>query len=408
MIHPMSIPDTVAVAAVGDIQLHGRYRDAARSGDAAGFFVPLKRLLDGVDIGIGNMETVLADECAPRRDKLCLLSAPAYAPILRDAGLNVMTVANNHFLDYGADGVAATLRHLRQAGIRAVGGGLDLNAATLPAVVEQYGIRLGFLAACHESTGVTEFASASSPGAAPLSPETLLPAIAALKSQVDHVIVLLHWGLEYSHVPTPEQVALAHAVIDQGASAILGHHSHVIQGIEHYGDGVIAYSLGNLTDAPVDWQGPTRHYQCGVDEVDRESILLKLAVSKQRVRLGEVIPLWLDDEGRPTAASGARGEKILKSVDEYSAMLRDRDLERYWRETVIGSRVAAPLVSWWREGSLWDKIRNFRPGQLLSAWLLLRTWLELKFSRSESRWRLFNSRNDTRPMPSARREKGDE
>jgi poly-gamma-glutamate synthesis protein (capsule biosynthesis protein) len=275
-------------------------------------------------------------------------------------------------------------------------------------VLEQEGIRLGFLGACHESTGVTEFASASSPGAAPLAAETLLPAIAALKAQVDHVIVLLHWGLEYSHVPTPEQVALAHAAIDAGASAILGHHSHAIQGIEQYSDGIIAYSLGNLTDAPVDWQGPTRHYQCDVTDIDRESILLKLWVSKDLIRLAEVVPLWLDDAGRPTMAIGGRAEKIRKSLADYSAHLAEGDLERYWQETVIGRRVAAPLASWWREGSLWDKVRNFRPAQLVSAWLLLKTWMMLKFSRSEARWQLFNPRNDTRPMPSARRGRVDD
>jgi len=277
-----------------------------------------------------------------------------------------------------------------------------------PLVLEQRALRLGFLAACHESTGAREFASDSTAGAAPLRQDSLLQAIAALKSQVDHVIVLLHWGLEYSHVPTPEQVALAHAAIDAGASAILGHHSHAIQGIEHYGDGIIAYSLGNLTDAPVDWQGPTRHYQCDVTDVDRESILLKLSVSKDLIQLAEVVPLWLDDAGRPTLAIGERTEKIRKSLADYSALLAEGDLERYWQETVIGRRVAAPLASWWRQGSLWDKVRNFRPGQLVSAWLLLRTWVTLKFSRSESRWQLFNSRNDTRPMPSARRGKGDD
>lgn len=404
----MTEPPQITLAAVGDIQLHGRYGEAADRGEAAALFAPLRELLRGVDLGVGNMETVLADDGTPRSDKLCLLGSPAYASILRDVGLNVMSVANNHFLDYGADGVARTLAHLADVAIHTVGGGENLQAAQHPLVVEEKGVRLGFLAACHQSTGVTEFASEATPGVAPLRAEHLLVAIAALKRQVDHVIVLLHWGLEYSHVPTPEQVALAHAAIDAGAGAILGHHSHALQGIEHYRDGIIVYSLGNLTDAPVDWQGPTRRYQCDVTDVDRESVLLKLLVSKDRIQLVEVVPLWLDDEGRPTAAIGERAEKIRKSLADYSALLAEGDLERYWQETVISRRVAEPLASWWRDGSLWDKVRNFRPGQLVSAWLLLKTWMALRFSRSETRWQLFNPRNDKRPMPSARRSIGDD
>ncbi len=136
--------------------------------------------------------------------------------------------------------------------------------------------------------------------------------------------------------------------------------------------------------------------------------MLKLLVSKDRIQLVEAVPLWLDDEGRPTAAIGERAEKIRKSLADYSALLAEGDLERYWQETVISRRVAEPLASWWRDGSLWDKVRNFRPGQLVSAWLLLKTWMALRFSRSETRWQLFNPRNDKRPMPSARRGIGDD
>jgi poly-gamma-glutamate synthesis protein (capsule biosynthesis protein) len=404
----MAISETVTIAVVGDIQLHGSYQDAARTGQAHALFAELRELLADADVVVGDLETVLMHGGTPRADKLCLQGAPMYAGVLRDAGLNLVTVANNHLLDYGPEGLVETLAHLAAAGIHAVGGGVDAAAAIKPVVIERNGVRLGLLGACHPSTRAVFATNDDGPGVAPMTEEVLWPAIDALKPCVDRVILLLHWGLEYSHVPTPEQVAFAHAAIDRGVSVILGDHSHALQGIEHYGNGLIAYSLGNLTDAPVDWQGPTRHYQCGVEEVDRESILLKLCVSKEHVELRDPVPLWLDDAGRPTAAAGQRAKKILEKLAECSAMLSDRDLERYWQETVIGRRVAEPLANWWREGSLWDKVRNFRPGQLVSAWLLLKTWMTLKFSRSEARWQLFNPRNDTRPMPSARRGRVDD
>jgi poly-gamma-glutamate synthesis protein (capsule biosynthesis protein) len=213
------------------------------------------------------------------------------------------------------------------------------------------------------------------------------------------VVVLLHWGLEYSHLPTPEQVDLAHAAVDRGVGLIIGAHSHSLQGIEHYGEGIIVYSMANLTDAPVDWKGSKRHYRCEVQEVDREGMLLRFSADKRAIRLDEILPLWLDDQGRPTAATGDRAEKIRAAVDAYSRTIEEEDLESYWQDQVIAGRVTGPLASWWNEGSLLDKVRNFRPGQLVTAWLLLKTWVALRFSRSESRWLLFSSRNDERPMP---------
>jgi poly-gamma-glutamate synthesis protein (capsule biosynthesis protein) len=218
------------------------------------------------------------------------------------------------------------------------------------------------------------------------------------------VILMLHWGLEYSPMPTPEQVALAHAACDRGVSVILGHHSHCIQGIERYNGAIIAYSLANLTDDGVDWQGPSRHYQAPLTEIDRESLLLRLHLRKDGVEIVDTVPLWLDDDGRPTPADGERAAAIQARIQQRSAQIAStEDLETYWRDTVIGRRVADPLLSWWRDGDLLDKVRRFRPGQIVSAWLLLTTFLKLRFSRSESRWLLFSSRNDTRPMPAVRK-----
>lgn len=389
----------LVIAAVGDIQLHGSYQEAARNGQAGGLFSELKVLLSGADIGIGDMETVLSLIGSPRRDKLCLDSEPIYAALLHEAGINLVTLANNHLLDYGPEGLTDTLGHLKAAGIEALGAGLDLESAARPLILERNGIRLGVLAACHLSTKPNIATAAGEPGVAPLDPELLLPAIAALRPQVDHVILLLHWGLEYSHIPTPDQVAFAHAAIDQGASLILGDHSHAFQGIEHHGDGIIAYSLGNLTDAPVDWQGTKYHYQCEVLEVDRESLLLRFAVTRERITLTETVPLWLDEAGRPTAATGERAQKMLAALAEYSAKLKDADLQAFWEDRVIAKRVSGPFLRWWHQGSLWDKVRGFRPGQLVTLYLLAHTYIKVKFSRSQLKWMLFNPRNDGKPMP---------
>jgi poly-gamma-glutamate synthesis protein (capsule biosynthesis protein) len=339
----------------------------------------------------------------PHPDKLCLRGDPAYARHLAAVGVSVLNLANNHCMDFGAGALAETRQLLRDAGIACTGAGADLTEATAPIIIERRGIRIGLLAACDPLTKPAAAATRTSAGIAPLEPEPLLAAVDALRSQVDHVILMLHWGLEYSPLPTPEQVRFADAARAHGVSVILGHHSHCIQGVEQRDGTVVAYSLANLTDDGVDLKTPQRHYLAPLTDVDRESVLLRLALHKDRVELLQPIPLWLDDSGRPTAADRARAEKIRATLADCTERLSATgDLEAYWADSVIERRVAGPLVSWWQDGNLWDKIRRFRPGQIVSAWLLLTTYLKVRFSRSEARWLLYNERNDTRPMPAVR------
>jgi len=390
--------------AFGDVMLHGRYQERADAGDTEDVFAPLAELLGGADIVAGNLETPLTAGGTPRDDKLCLRGDPVYAQRLAEAGVSVMNLANNHILDFGAGVLAETRSLLADAGIACTGAGANLAEATAPVIVERHGIRVGLLAACDPLTKPAPPATETSPGIVPLDADRLLAAVDALRPRVDHVVLMLHWGLEYSPLPTPEQVAFAHAACDRGVSVILGHHSHCIQGIEQRDGAVIAYSLANLTDDGVDLKTPRRHYLAPLTDEDRESFLLRLALHKDRVELLEPVPLWLDDSGRPTAASGARAAKIRAQLAECTERLSSTaDLEAYWADSVIERRVAGPLIAWWRDGSLWDKVRRFRPGQLVSAWLLLTTWLKVRFSRSDDRWLLYNGRNDTRPMPSADR-----
>jgi poly-gamma-glutamate synthesis protein (capsule biosynthesis protein) len=393
--------DSITLSACGDILLHGRYHTIAEETGADRAFECIRPLLASSDVVVGNMETVLSRKGSPRADKLCLRGDPRYAASLARAGFNVLTLANNHCLDYGPDGLADTRRHLEAAGIGVVGAGCNLREACRPLLMQRNGVRLGFIGACHASTKPAPAATSTSPGIAPLEPKTLIAAVETLARRVDHVILLLHWGLEYADYPTPEQVQLARLAVDHGASAVLGHHSHSLQGIETYGTGVIAYSLANFTDADVDWQGPTKHYRADLTETDRESVLLQLRVDRHSIRILKTIPLWLDDGGSPTPAEGARGQRIEQQLEAYSARIADCNLEAFWQETIIASRVAAPLKQWWQSGSLWEKIKRFRPGQLVTLYLLTRTYLSLRFSRAESKWLLFNPRNDTRPMPAA-------
>jgi poly-gamma-glutamate synthesis protein (capsule biosynthesis protein) len=387
--------------AVGDIMLFGRYDDIAIESDPLVVFEQLQPLLGEADVVVGNLECVLSVAGEPRRDKLCLKANPSYAKALRHAGFNLLTLANNHAFDFGPEGYRDTRVHLEDAGIEIVGAGDDLNEAREPVRIDYHGIRLAVFGYCHESTNAVGFVSTDGPGVAPLVREHVLEDIDKWRSAVDHIVLVLHWGLEYSPYPTPEQATFAKEAIDAGASLVLGHHSHMLQGIQRYKHGVIAYSLANLTDSDVDWEGRRRRYVSEVQEVDRESILFRVELTKSEIRELDHLPLWLDDDGRPVPAEGDRASKIRSIVEERSTNLEDRDLEQYWQDTLVQKRVWGPLSYWWRSDSLLDKMRRFNLGQIKTLGLLLLTMLKIKISRRESKWMLFNPRNDTQPMPYA-------
>jgi poly-gamma-glutamate synthesis protein (capsule biosynthesis protein) len=399
---------SVVLSAVGDIMLHGRYDDLVGLSRQDHVFSGVRSLFSSSDLVVGNMETVLTHNGSPRDDKLCLKGDPSYAQALEKAGINILTLANNHCLDYGIEGLTNTKQALGEQDLKVLGAGRNYEEAAEPLIVEEREIRFGFLAFCHDSTKHSGAATSNSAGIAPLDYEKALESVAQLKQTVDHVILLLHWGLEYSHYPTPEQVEFARNAIDQGASAILGHHSHCIQGIETYNGGIIAYSLANFTDASVDWQGPKQHFKADLTDVDRESFLLRLEFNRDEVRIKEKVALWLDDDGRPVVAEADKADKIVKLLGKYSTELDSMEMESFWEERVIESRVSAPLMDWWRGGSLWEKIKKFHPSQFVTLYLLLKTYLKIRFARSESKWMLFNPRNDTRPMPSSKTPNNDD
>jgi len=250
---------SITLGAVGDLLLCGRYDWLMRSGQAARLFGPLRETLASCDLVVGNLECPLTQVGIPRADKLCLRGDPAYADVLAEARFDVLSLANNHLFDYGLAGFRDTYQVLETAGIGVLGAGETLSAATQPLILERKGLlRIGFLAYCDGSTRPSDFAAHGHFGVASLDKDAVLADIRRWHTEVDHLVLLLHWGLEYSPLPTPEQVDLAHTAVDAGVNLILGHYSHMLQGIETYGGAVIAYSLGNCTDSDVDWQGPTR------------------------------------------------------------------------------------------------------------------------------------------------------
>ena len=239
----------VSVIAVGDILL-GRGVAAQ-----AGSFSLAAPWLAGADLTLGNLEGVLVEGGTPRAapagdpQPIILSASPSSAVLLPRAGFDILSLANNHALDYGGDGLRRTIDHLHAAGLDVVGIA-GASAAAGPLFRELNGLRLAFLAFNavpdpHPQLACPD-ASACTPRPATWDPATSPAAIAAARAQSDAVIVSVHWGFEYQPLPDPQQEAVAAAMLNAGADLVLGHHPHVPQKISLDGDRLVAYSLGNF------------------------------------------------------------------------------------------------------------------------------------------------------------------
>ncbi len=259
------IPGTITVAAVGDLILD--------EPDPASYLAPSAPLLRAADVAIGHVEVPHTTATAsPSTDVPAPPADPAALGALADAGFDVVTLAGNHVCDSGDAGVLDTVAHARAAGLVATGAGADLAGARAPAVVERGGLRIGVLS--YNCVGPREsWATSTKPGcayvhvlthyeldhASPGGPpriytfadpdglDTMAADVQALRAEADVVVVALHKGVGH----TPAVVAMyerpvARAAVDAGADVVLGHHAHIMRGIETHRGRPVFHGLGNF------------------------------------------------------------------------------------------------------------------------------------------------------------------
>ncbi|HTY08595.1 MAG TPA: CapA family protein [Candidatus Edwardsbacteria bacterium] len=235
----------VTIAAVGDVMLGGSMTTTVKERGAGYTFERTAGLLRAADIAICNLEAPFGTKGKPFRKRFTFLVPPIYAGALKDAGFDVVAMANNHMMDFGPQPLATTLAALDSLGIGHSGAGMDLAAARAPALVERNGARVAFLS--YSRVHPTQFwAGRKRPGTAPAVEPEVIADIKAAKLRARLVVVSFHWGAELMDHPKDYQVRLAHAAIDAGADLVLGSHPHVLQGLELYRGRLIAYSLGNF------------------------------------------------------------------------------------------------------------------------------------------------------------------
>ena len=299
-------PVSITISAAGDCTLGtdenfnastslNAYYD---SNGPAYFFQNVKSIFDADDLTIVNMEGTLT-ESTSRQDKTYAFKGPAeYTQILTDGGVEAANLANNHSRDYGEQSYTDTIAALDAAGITSFG--YDRTA-----VMDVNGVKVGLV-------GTYELADGMG------CEDEMISNIKAVEEQgAQIVIVSFHWGLEKENYPTENQVNLAHSAIDNGADLVLGHHPHVLEGIEVYNGKNIVYSLGNFC------------FGGNSNPSDKDTMIFQQTFTVQNGELVEdnvtnIIPCSISSESgrnnyQPTPLEGDEADRVRGRIEEYSS-----------------------------------------------------------------------------------------
>lgn len=225
--------------------LQDKYR---RTGIQAAATEELLTLLQDADLFILNQEFPFGTTGEAMEEKEYTFRVPPdLVSVPLDLGVDLVTLANNHMLDFGREPLTETLAALDGAGIAHVGAGEDLEAAKALKTFEIHGKTIGFLGASRVIPEASWNASKYNSGVfTTYDASQLVAEIGKAKESCDFVVVLVHWGIERNTLPEDYQKTLARQYIDAGADAVIGSHPHVLQGIEYYQGKPIFYSLGNF------------------------------------------------------------------------------------------------------------------------------------------------------------------
>ncbi|WP_052810086.1 CapA family protein [Streptomonospora alba] len=254
-----SAPITVAIG--GDVHFEGELRQRLDA-DPSTALGEISQTLSAADLSIVNLETAVTDGGTRAPGKQFVFRAPSTTfTALDSAGVDVATVANNHGMDYGTDGLQDTLANAEEADFPIVGAGENAEEAYAPHVFDTEGGKVAVIGAAdvlddHLISAWT--AGPGKPGLASAKNEMqsrLVEAVSAAAEEADTVITYLHWGLEGDHCPKPHAPGLAQALVDAGSDAVVGGHAHVLSPGGYLGDSYVHYGLGNF--AFYNYSGPT-------------------------------------------------------------------------------------------------------------------------------------------------------
>jgi poly-gamma-glutamate capsule biosynthesis protein CapA/YwtB (metallophosphatase superfamily) len=280
-------------------------------------FAPTVDLLRSADLAVVNLEAPVTErqQGLPLYKRYVYKVAPEGLRAMRWAGVDAVTLANNHALDYGRPGLRDTLEHLRASRVVALGAGRDAAAARRGAVWRIRGTRIGVLAYLEDSfmhsLYVRSFAWGGFPGVARLEAAQVKRDIARMRRHADVVIVVAHWGRNYTGV-TLLQRLYGRLLVEAGADAVIGHHPHIHHPVGLHRGRPIIYSLGNYA-----FGTPGR-------STFRHGLLARLRVRGRRLRQVELIPLTVQNRivrFKPERTEPAPAREMMRALAARSAPL---------------------------------------------------------------------------------------
>jgi len=309
----------ISFAAVGDLMLGGPALSVIREKGSDYPFDSTRSVLQQADFAFANLEAPFTLTGDIFKKTFTFRVPPEYAGGVLRTGFDLLTLANNHILDYGPEGLFSTLKVLDSLHIAHCGADSNLDKAEGGIILNKQGWRIGFLA--YSLTYPSEFwATSERSGTAYPHIRRLQQTIETMKSQTDLVVVSFHWGGELMTTPKPYQRSYAHQAIDWGADLVIGHHPHVLEGLELYKGRLIAYSLGNYAFGSYSYSA-------------KVSIILKLYFDSKGPLLAEVIPISVfnnDVQFQPRLLKGDKRDQVIHMLNEISTDLNNG-------EEIVGS-----------------------------------------------------------------------
>jgi hypothetical protein len=285
----------ITLAFAGDVHFTGR--TAALLKDPITAFGPISAVLGSADLTMLNLETAVTSRGVPQPKTYHFRTTPAAFTALRDAGVDLVTMANNHVLDYGRTGLADTLAAAKAARFPVVGIGANAAAAWAPYVTTVKGTPIAIIGVSQVAELASSWvATGSRPGEAnAINLRRTLAAVRAARKLARIVIVFMHWGTEGESCPDPNQLSLAPRLAAAGATIIIGSHAHMLQGSGWLGHTFVAYGMANFL-----WWENSYSTATGV---------LKLTIHPHRPLTARFIPAVVSATGRPVAATGAAAKR---------------------------------------------------------------------------------------------------
>jgi poly-gamma-glutamate synthesis protein (capsule biosynthesis protein) len=265
-----------------------------RTGDAGA----VRALIKGADIAVANFENPAPDKPKYHTSGTVFSADPRFIAGLADAGIDYVSLANNHIRDAGGAGLLQTIKNVKNYGIAVSGAGKDLAAARKPAILEAGGIKVAILG--YDAIASSYHATATKIGSAPLSAKNVKADVAAARAAgADLVIVYPHWGTEYDDTPFPQQKLLARMIIDNGADMVIGNHAHWAAAMEIYKGKPIWYALGNFVFDQT-WSEPTM-----------EGITLELTFRGTKLVQVHIHPHVILDKAQPNFLDPAGDGRVV-------------------------------------------------------------------------------------------------